>query len=648
MSIYATNIFTPPSTNDEWNNLIINEGLHVKWHNEAERPDKYASSQLQAMLDLHTSKKNIFETKKNDADQWVALIDSSSEAQALFMANAAGYDTSDEYREFLISDIEKFYRLDRIIQLISKEIQFREASTYSRTPVGTTYYIDADNGNDTNDGLGIGTAWATFSKFLASARSAGDVAIARRGMTANYGIGTISITSDGNRENPIVLEADFDDAWGDFSNSTQTFAPVLGSKTMEASATITGISAGDWIYNTTDGDDPRLFSYEVVSVSGTTLTLRLPFKGSAGSGKTLKVMPKEPIYGAAGGNDTINLSGDSHWRLQGIRFYGDHVGGQILMNSGVYGIEISDCILQGGNSSCDGITVQASVTAKIFKTYVYDYSTWGFDFVNNNNYVEATDCIFTGGTAATRGVFFAGSGGRFRGENLEMSGHSVADVEAAVSATPSVDCRLRNCKFDSSVGISVDTAGSSGGENDLVFSEDHNQVIGDNRVFSCAGSSNNDTPVTQSETTTVRAGGSSTSVKITPGTEIGAHQNGYLGLLGRTHLFLSDCIPIYADTTSRTYTFYFKTGATTDWTANPTASELFIEARYWGHASNVQRIPIRSTGTVSFTTTTDWQSIALTVQPAQTGLIYMRVVYGKTKESGKSNVFYFDPIPVIS
>jgi len=51
MSIYATNIFTPPSTNDEWNSLIINEGLHVKWHNEAERPDKYASSQLQAMLD---------------------------------------------------------------------------------------------------------------------------------------------------------------------------------------------------------------------------------------------------------------------------------------------------------------------------------------------------------------------------------------------------------------------------------------------------------------------------------------------------------------------------------------------------------------------------------------------------------------------
>ena len=167
-------------------------------------------------------------------------------------------------------------------------------------------------------------------------------------------------------------------------------------------------------------------------------------------------------------------------------------------------------------------------------------------------------------------------------------------------------------------------------------------------MFSVASSSNDDTPVTQSETTTVRSGGSSVSVKVTPGTEIGAFPGSYVALLGRSNVYEEGFIPIYADTASRTYTFYFKTGATADWTANPTADELFIEARYWGHASNIQRIPIRSTGTVNFTGSTDWQSIALTVQPAQTGLIYMRVVYGKTKESSKSNVFYFDPIPVIS
>jgi len=646
MSIYATNIFTPPSTNDEWNNLIINEGLHVKWHNEAERPDKYASSQLQAMLDLHTSKKNIFETKKNDADQWVALIDSSSEAQALLMANAAGYDTSDEYRKFLIFDIEKFYSLDRIVQLISKEIQFREASTYSRTPVGTTYYIDADNGNDTNDGLGIGTAWATFSKFLAFARSAGDVAIARRGMTANYGTGTVSVASDGNRGNPIVLEADFDDAWGDFSNSAQTFTPVLGSKTMEASATITGISAGDWIYNLTDSDDPREFSYEVAGVSGTTLTLRLPFKGSAGSGKTLKVMPKEPIFGAGGGNDLLSWTTDSHWRVQGIRHYGDQAGG-LYFNAGTQGMVVKDCIIQGGNSSCDGITLQAGCQVSIYKTYVYDYSTWAVEYVNGNNWMSAQDCIFTGGTSATRGVYMGGNGGYFVGESVEFSGHSTADVDLEVSAVNTAICWFRNCKFDSTTEIKVDSVGSSGGESDIVFSEDHDQVKGDNRVYSCLSSSDT-LPVIQTETGTVRSGGSSTSIKVTPGTGIGDHESGRVGLFGRTHMFMDGYVPIYADTTSRTYTFYFKTGATTDWTANPTASELFIEARYLGHASNVQRIPIRSTGTVSFTTTTDWQSIALTVQPAQTGLIYMRVVYGKTKESGKSNVFYFDPIPVIS
>lgn len=646
MSIYATNIFTPPSTNDEWNNLIINEGLHVKWHNEAERPDKYASSQLQAMLDLHTSKKNIFETKKNDADQWVALIDSSSEAQALLMANTAGYDTSDEYREFLISDIEKFYRLDRIIQLISKEIQFREASTYSRTPVGTTYYIDADNGNDTNDGLGIGTAWATFSKFLASARSAGDVAIARRGMTANYGTGTVGISSDGNRENPIVLEADFDDAWGDFSNSAQTFTPVLGSKTMEASATITGISAGDWIYNTTDGDDPRLFAYEVASVSGTTLTLRLPFKGSAGSGKTLKVMPDAPQLGAGGSSDVLSFSGDTWWRVQGIHIYGDQVAGQIYLNSSVRGITIRDCILQGGNSSCDGITFQANAYGKIYKTYIYDYTVTGVELAQNTNHVVLQDCLISGGTVGATRKSIGGQtyGGYVIAEDCEFTDNNLADVHFTINSTRAW-VYLRNCNFSATTEVNYDV--DAGGDPTIIFSEDHNQVKGDNRVYSSAGSAS-DTPLIQSETTTVRAGGSSTSVKVTPGTYISDDACCLIGLLGENDQLFDGYIPVYADTTSRTYTFYFKTGATTDWTANPTASELFIEARYWGHASNVQRIPVRSTGTVNFTSSTDWQSIALTVQPAQTGLIYMRVVYGKTKESSKSNVFYFDPIPVIS
>jgi hypothetical protein len=140
--------------------------------------------------------------------------------------------------------------------------------------------------------------FATLVPYTENARVAGDIGTLRRGTTATYDDATdLTHTSDGAIGNPIVIEADFDDVWSDFANSAQTFTPVFGSKTMQASATITGISVGDWIYNLTDGDDPRLYSYEVAAVSGTTLTLHLPFKGSTGSTKTLKVMPAAPVWG---------------------------------------------------------------------------------------------------------------------------------------------------------------------------------------------------------------------------------------------------------------------------------------------------------------------------------------------------------------
>ena len=108
--------------------------------------------------------------------------------------------------------------------------------------------------------------------------------------------------------------------------------------------------------------------------------------------------------------------------------------------------------------------------------------------------------------------------------------------------------------------------------------------------------------------------------------------------------------PIYTDTTSRDYQIFFKAGTTTvEFATSPTADEVYIECEYWGHASNNFRRLIRSTGTMDWTTDADFdQSLSITCNPSQTGILYLRGWYAKTKESTFDNVFFVDPRPVIT
>jgi hypothetical protein len=88
----------------------------------------------------------------------------------------------------------------------------RASGSTIRVPLGTTYYIDADNGDDGADGLtptGDTTngPWKTLDRYTENARSAGDVAILRRGTTTLYDNNTdLNFTSDGTIVNPIVIE----------------------------------------------------------------------------------------------------------------------------------------------------------------------------------------------------------------------------------------------------------------------------------------------------------------------------------------------------------------------------------------------------------------------------------------------------------
>jgi hypothetical protein len=56
----------------------------------------------------------------------------------------------------------------------------------------------------------------------------------------------------------------------------------------------------------------------------------------------------------------------------------------------------------------------------------------------------------------------------------------------------------------------------------------------------------------------------------------------------------------------------------------------------------------KSTGTINVTSSYAWHSLTVTAEPGQAGVVYLRCYYGKTKEGGKDNTFFFDPIPEVS
>ena len=382
----------PPLTPAEeiLNAKIENESLHVKFDTQIVfMRDSHAAKILSVAPDLD----KVFnfpdtirwELKEQNAP--LPLVDqlSPAEIEKEVLGRQAYYQW-------------KHDRLTEIVSLIDTEIAFRADGKVDRNPIGTQYFIDSDNGNDGNNGTATGTAWATMDKFTETARLAGDIATCRRGMTARYDDGTdLLFTSDGTVDNPIILEADFDDHFGDEVDLSVTATATLtfGSKTITFASDISGVlAAGDWIY--VSGDDNREFAYEVDSVSTTTVTLFLPYKGAqAGSGKTMTNMQSAPIWNTAAGDFQVNLDMDNYWKFQGIHFRGTDPNGVLELDSSIAPI-LKDCVFEGADNTDFGINFTDDViSAFILKCRCISY---GFAILTTPGGFrgEARDCLFDG------------------------------------------------------------------------------------------------------------------------------------------------------------------------------------------------------------------------------------------------------------
>lgn len=535
-------------------------------------------------------------------------------------------------------------KLREIVRLIPVEQGFRRDSKVSRKPVGTQFYADADNGNDGNAGT-LGSPWATIHQFTENARSAGDILTCRRGMTNRYDDGTdLDFTSDGTIDNPIRIEADYTNAFGDdvdistTGDTTATF--TFGSKDVTFAASFFSVpsvlSAGDWIYAV--GDDSREFAYEVESLitdqggggipPQTFATLYLPYKGGqAGSGRTVTNMQSPPIWNTTTGNFQWVFNQDHHWMVQGIHARGTDSTGIFFIGNIIHTLFI-DCIAEGDGVTSAGWRTITRGNFTLRKCRVF----------NNVDSIQMAaggttvlrDCLLDANSVSGSVNITLTNGAVLEAIDTEMKNAVDGDIE--IPELGYLTARLRNVLLSSTTPI---LQHSSTPRRVDVFSEDHDGVLGATRQFSALADSDGDLQLESETTEADRSGGSNIVIQVNPTSKLST-----VWEHSRVKFFE---FPVYVDTTSTTYTVHFKVDDTTDWDSNPTASELWIEVEAWGDASNNFRQITLSTGTID-TSNSAWQSLTVTVAAAQTGVAYVRAYYAKTLEAGNLNVIYCDPL----
>jgi hypothetical protein len=530
--------------------------------------------------------------------------------------------------------------------LIPQEQTWRVGKEVVRSPVGTTYYADSDNGSDSNDGLGTGSgnAWLTMDKYVESARSAGDILICRAGRTLAYDSNSsLNTNGDGLATAHIIVSADYGDAWGDHVNTsgTATVTTTHGSKIVTATADISSVvAAGDMIY--ISGDDNLRFAYEVESVSTVTVTLFLPYKGDTeGSTKTLINMQAPPVWDDSNGvNTRIVHASDAYWWWRGIRVQSNNAtktSGIIDISNTAYGILLTDMqfVSTTGGTNEYGIWFgnEYGYASLIHKCRTFNFRRGFYSEMAGSTGEHITlirDCLFDGNNATSSvGIMFGNSTGGSVIET-EMKNNATRDLQLGGYSNA---VKTLNCIQSSSTPYFVGS-----GPGSFLRMNDHNQSKTDHREMS-----GDDYVAFRRSTSVSRMGadgaGSAYVLSVESYDKVG----------GEAYNEVDGIVPFdYAirhDTDQFTCDVWLRTNETADWTTDPTADELYIELSYRKHATNMARYSLRSTGVLDFNGSTAWQKLTVTATPGQDGIAYLKLYYGKVLEDVDD--FYVDPRPEI-
>jgi len=159
---------------------------------------------------------------------------------------------------------------------------------------------------------------------------------------------------------------------------------------------------------------------------------------------------------------------------------------------------------------------------------------------------------------------------------------------------------LRVAKLPS--GGLVFSSRGGGGETGVLFSEDHNQVIGASFAYHSHGD-------VIKNTVTVRSGGADNSIEVIPLATMSI----------KNYVKIFEWAEFGVPASSQTRSTYMKGEAWTTW---PTATELYFEAEYFDHATNVTKTVIKSTTVLTDNTT--WEQFDVTFTPGRIGKVRYR------------------------
>lgn len=123
---------------------------------------------------------------------------------------------------------EKIARLADKYKGVKDEIAGRKENKFTRKPIGTSYYIDLDNGNDGNDGLSKDNPWLTLEKYTTvTVRSPGDIAYVRAGTTETKTDTNLQLDEDGHVLNSRIEIIGCDSVTNDPWNDGSDVLPIL-------------------------------------------------------------------------------------------------------------------------------------------------------------------------------------------------------------------------------------------------------------------------------------------------------------------------------------------------------------------------------------------------------------------------------------
>lgn len=534
----------------------------------------------------------------------------------------------------------------------------RNASSFVTAYVGATKTMTISptiTGQTDGDIYYVLKSFQSINQFANNARSAGDIAFIRRGQASTTNVTSVTFTSSGTLNNPIIITADYDNIWNENATSSVTGTFTFGEKYIATSASTTDAFPTKWIYvlgecfenKATLNINPCEYAYEIESASSTGISLYLPYKGTqAGSGKAIRVMPSNPQVGTITEANTIfALSSDTAWYFKGIDVRSTNSSNYIMAINQSPHIIVYDFILQSDGVTSIGIAPGARPFLKKIRTFNIGTTFTPLSGAMSGMVIEDSlvDC-----NNIASSVFITVSntvGGETRIKNSEV--RNCSDFYRGTTNAV-FDIYISNVKRNNSFN-----SYSGGSLQNLNFSDDFS-IVGLSSRSSNHISSNTLSTTTISTTTVTRTGGGSSTQFTMPPSGTGSTG---ISTKNFPHSYIKIFeYPIYADTSSKTYTMYFMSTSTTNWTTDPitqtlagsSTPELYIECEYYAGTGDADRMLKRSNtaNDVDFNGSTDWQDISVTCQPTQSGVLYLRGWYAKPKEA-PSNWFFMDTTPVI-